>query len=242
LTARFRAAVLRNLIRLRTNGASGRWSDAPVDIREAIAEMTGKDSRGEALRGPRRHAEFLLWWDGDAPTRLLVWRGARAFDEDEQEAILRAAAQELSWAAAGPDAESWKIKLIPLDNAVAPPPGFNGIPAKVWHSLTPYVPPRHHLRGGNPRPAESIENQVRRELLLRGVIEATGVTVEEIKHPSWVAVHVPRRDAAARPFIGDRRGYWLRLHLDRPATGPIRLGHSSSFGLGLFGPVAEGAL
>jgi len=242
LTARFRAAVLRNLIRLRTNGASGRWSDAPADIREAIAEMTGKDSRGEALRGPRRHAEFLLWWDGDAPTRLLVWRGARAFDEDEQEAILRAAAQELSWAAAGPDAESWKIKLIPLDNAVAPPPGFNGIPAKVWYSLTPYVPPRHHLRRGNPRPAESIESQVRRELELRCVIEAAALTVEEIKHPTWVAVHVPRRDAAARPFIGDRRGYWLRLHFDRLVTGPIRLGHSSSFGLGLFGPAVGGSL
>jgi len=241
LTARFRAAVLRNLIHLTTNGAAARWSDAPANIRESIAEMSGKDSLGKALRGPRRHTEFLLWWEGDAPTRLLVWRGARALDEDEQEAILRAATQELSWAALGPDAESWKIKLIPLDNAVAPPPGFDGMPATVWQSLTPYVPPRHHLRHGKPRPAESIENQVRRELTARGVIAGIEVTVEEIKykHPSWVAVHLPRRDVAARPFIGDRRGFWLQLQFDRPVTGPIRLGHSSSFGLGLFKPIQD---
>ncbi len=112
------------------------------------------------------------------------------------------------------------------------------MPATIWQSLTPYVPPRHYLRRGNPRPAESIESQVRRELALRGVIEAAGVKVEEIKHkhPNWVAVHVPRRDVADRPFIGDRRGYWLQLQFESAVTGPIRLGHSSSFGLGLFVP------
>jgi CRISPR-associated protein Csb2 len=239
LTARFRAAVLRNLIRLRTNGAAVRWSDAPADIREAIAEMTGKDSRGEPLRGPRRHAEFLLWWDGDAPTRLLVWRGARAFDGDEQEAILRAAAQELSWAAAGPDAEAWKIKLIPLDNAVAPPPGFDGVPRTTWETLTPYVPPRHNLRGGKVRESETIANQIRRELAARDYLSDTELrSVEEIAPPIWVAVHVPRRQADQRQSLGARRGYRLRIVFSHPIVGPVRLGHSSSFGLGLFSPSA----
>lgn len=237
LTARFRNAVLRNLIRMKTSGATVRWSDAPADVRDAIVGMTGKDARGEPLRGPRAHAEFLLWRDGDVPTRLLVWRGARPFDEEEQESILRAASQELSWAAAGPDAEAWKIKLIPLDAAVPPPPGFDETPAGIWNSLTPYVPPRHHLRSGKPRPAESIENQVRRELDLRGVPGAKHVTVEEIRRPTWVAVHVPRREAAARSFLGDRYGYWLRLYFEQPVRGPLRLGNSSSFGLGLFAPV-----
>lgn len=236
LATRFRAAVLRNLIRMKTKGATVRWSDAPADVRDAIAGMTGKDSRGEPLRGPRTHAEFLLWWDGDVPTRLFVWRGARPFDQDEQESILRAAAQELSWAAAGPDAEAWKIKLVPLDAAVAPPPGFDRTSATTWRTLTPYVPPRHHLRGGKPRPRESIENQIRRELGLRGVLGAKQVAIEEFRRPTWVAVHVPRRETAARPFLGDRRGYWLRLHFEQPVLGPLRLGHSSSFGLGLFAP------
>src|SRR5579885_3063219 len=241
LTARFRSAVLRNLIRSKTNGAASKWADAPEDVRDAIAGMTGKDPQGEPLRGPRAHAEFLLWWDGAAPTRLLVWRGARPFDGDEQEAILQAAAQELSWANAGPDAEAWKIKLIPLDTAVAPPPGFDGAPAKVWRSLTPYVPPRHHRRGGKVRESETIENQVRREFMARGYAPgAELLSVEEIESETersrWVAVHVPRREVERRSFIGDRRGYMLRLSFATPVSGPLRLGHSSSFGLGLFAP------
>jgi CRISPR-associated protein Csb2 len=199
--------------------------------------MTGKDSQGDPLRGPRAHAEFLLWWDGDVPTRLLVWRGARPFDEDEQEAILRAAAQELPWTAGGPTAHTWKIKLVPLDTAVAPPPGFEGTPAKVWQALTPYVPPRHHLRGGKVRVSETIESQVRRELIARGYAPNTiSLSFEEIQPPRWVAIHVPRRESGMRPFIGDRRGYMLRLAFDIPIIGPLRLGHSSSFGLGLFTP------
>jgi CRISPR-associated protein Csb2 len=142
----------------------------------------------------------------------------------------------LSWAAAGPDAEAWKIKLIPLDAAVPPPPGFDGSLATVWQTLTPYVPPRYHLRGGKIRESESIENQIRRELAVRD--QGMGLlSVEEIPPPLWVAVHVPRREAAQRSFIGDRRGHMLRLSFDVPISGPLRLGHSSSFGLGLFTPV-----
>jgi CRISPR-associated protein Csb2 len=238
LTSHFRSAVLRNLVRAKTNGSTSRWSEAPRSVRDAIAEMIGKGSEGDPLRGPRRHAEFLLWWDDGVPTRLLVWRGARPFDEDEEDSILLAAAQELSWAAAGQDADAWRIKLVPLDTAVAPPPGFDGASATVWQSLTPYVPPRHHLRGGKVRDSETVENQVRRELVARGYApNANAVSCEEIEPPRWVAVHVPRREIHSRPFIGDRRGYMLRLAFETPVTGPLRLGHSSSFGLGLFTPL-----
>lgn len=240
LTTRFRTAVLHNLIRIKTKGATARWSDAPAGIRDGIAGMTGKASHGEPLRGPRAHAEFLLWWEGDVPTRLLIWRGARPFDDDEQEAILRAAAQELSWAAAGPDAEAWKIKLVPLDAAVPPPPGFDGASATAWRTLTPYVLSRHHLRGGKVRESETIDNQIRRELAARGFASGTELlSVEEITPPTWVAVHVPRRQADRQPFIGDRRGYRLQIVFSRTIVGPVRLGHSSSFGLGLFSPVVS---
>lgn len=52
----------------------------------------------------------------------------------------------------------------------------------------------------------------------------------------WVAVHTPRRQADKHQMIGDRRGYTVRLVFDEPISGPLRLGHSSSFGLGLFAP------
>ena len=79
--------------------------------------------------------------------------------------------------------------------------------------------------------------QIQRELARRGLAEA--VEVELVGPPAWVSVHVPRREAHQRAFIGDRRGQAIRLRFPAPVTGPIRLGHSSSFGLGLFRPVQE---
>jgi CRISPR-associated protein Csb2 len=199
--------------------------------------MTGKDATGKALTSRHRHAEFLAWCNNGVPTRLLVWRDGRPFDDDEQKAILRAASRELSWASAGPDQQVWKVKLVPLDSAVPPPPGFNNVPAVIWESLTPYVPPRHHLRKGKPRFHESLTAQIHRELELREFAEAEYVEVEQIGNACWVAVHVPRGEAGKRAFIGHRRGYWIRLAFRKPVEGPVRLGHSSSFGLGLFSPV-----
>jgi CRISPR-associated protein Csb2 len=72
--------------------------------------------------------------------------------------------------------------------------------------------------------------------VLRGFPEGENADVEEFGQPAWVAVHVPRRQAPGRTFLGDRRGYWLHLRFKEPVVGPLRLGHSSSFGLGLFAP------
>ena len=77
--------------------------------------------------------------------------------------------------------------------------------------------------------------QIRREVQGREI--AQDVEVELVGTPQWVSVHVPRREANQRGFIGDRRGLIVRLRFAAPVTGPIRLGHSSSFGLGLFRPV-----
>lgn len=236
LTARFRGVVLRELLRLKTGDASANWKRASRNVREALVDMTGKDANGHVLKG-HRHTEFLAWCEDGKPTRLLVWRGSRAFDADEQEAILLAAARDVSWAAAGSDSDGWKVRLVPLDRAVPPPPGFDTRSSKVWESVTPYVPPRHHLRGGKERERESITEQIRREVQGREL--AQDVEVELLGNPHWVSVHVPRREANKRALIGDRRGQMVRLRFSTPIVGPIRLGHSSSFGLGLFRPVEE---
>jgi CRISPR-associated protein Csb2 len=235
LTARFRGAALRELLRLKSRDASVNWTRASRDVREAIADMIGKDANGEALKG-HRHTEFLAWCEDNQPTRLLVWRGSRAFDADEQEAILLAAARDVSWAARS-DSDEWKVRLVPLDRAVPPPAGFGGQSSKVWESVTPYVRPRHHLRGGKERESESIAEQIRREVQGREL--AQDVEVEVVGAPQWVSVHVPRREANNRAFIGDRLGQMIRLRFSTRVVGPIRLGHSSSFGLGLFRPVEE---
>ena len=80
--------------------------------------------------------------------------------------------------------------------------------------------------------------QVHRELVARDYIsDAELVFTEETGPATWVALHVPRRKADEQNSIGVRRGYALRLSLDQAITGPLRLGHSSSFGLGLFVPI-----
>jgi CRISPR-associated protein Csb2 len=236
LTSRFRGAVLPELLRLKTNDPSATWTRVGRDIREAIADMAGKDANGERLKG-HRHAGFFTWCEDGQPTRLLVWRGSRAFDTDEQEALLLAAARDVSWAVAGSDSDEWKVRLVPLDREVPPPSGFDGQSSLAWESVTPYVPPRHHLRGGKEREGESMAEQIRRELQQRGIPDC--VEVERIGGPSWVSVHVPRREANKRAFIGDRRGQMIRLRFAEPIAGPLYLGHSSSFGLGLFRPVDE---
>lgn len=233
LTSRFRGAAIRHLVNLKTADGSTDWARARPDVREAMATMTGKNANGQALEG-HRHSRFLAWCEDGVPTRLLVWRGSDPFDADELQAILLAAQRDLSWAAPGRDSDEWKVRLVPLDRAVPPPPGFRGEKSRVWESVTPYVLPRHHLRGSKPRVGESLADQVRRELLARG--ESGDVEVETIGDPRWVSVHVPRRLASQRTTIGDRPGQMVRLHFAGPVEGPICLGHSSTFGLGLFAP------
>ena len=240
LTSRFRGAVLRELLRLKTGDASATWTRVGREVRESIADMIGKDATNKPLKG-HRHTEFLAWCKDDQPTRLVVWRGSRAFDADEQEAILLAASRDVSWAAAGLDADEWKVRLVPLDQDVPVPPGFDGQASVVWESITPYVPPRHYLRGGKEREGESMAEQISRELQRRGI--SVQVEVESVGPPTWISVHVPRREANKRVFIGDRQGWqMIRLRFAVPVTGPIRLGHSSSFGLGLFRPGLEYSL
>jgi CRISPR-associated protein Csb2 len=240
LTARFRGAVLRELLRLKTGDASANWTRASHDVREAVADMAGKDANGDALKG-HRHTALLVWIEDEQPTRLLVFRGSRAFDADEQKAILLAAAGDVSWAAAGLDFDEWKVRLVPLDRAVPPPPGFDGKPASKWKSLTPYVPSRRHLRGGRLRAGESIDNQIRRELVARGYPLPEQVEVAEDRGATWVSVHIPRREAGRGALIGRRRGYVVRIRFRAPVRGPLCLGHSAHFGLGLFVPAKDDA-
>lgn len=236
LTSRFRGAVLRELLGLKTGDVSATWTRVGRDVRESIADMAGKDANNAPLKG-HRHAEFFTWCEDGQPTRLIAWRGARAFDAEEQEAILAAASCDVSWAAAGSDANEWGVRLIPLDRSVPAPPGFDAQASESWESVTPYVPLRHHLRGGKERVGESITDQIRWEIFQRGFADSDRVNVECVGSPIWVAVHVPRREADRRAFIGSRRGQPVRLHFPVPVVGPVRLGHSSAFGLGLFRPV-----
>ncbi|MCK9538302.1 type I-U CRISPR-associated protein Csb2 [Dokdonella sp.] len=234
LTSRFRGMVVNELIQLVTEGSASQWTRADRATRECVASMVGKDADGKPDEH-RRHTEFMVWFERGRPSRLLVWRGSHPFSADEQEAILFAARKDFSWTAIGSDVDDWRVRLVPLDAAVPLPPGFDGLPSRVWESITPYVPSRHRFRGTRERSGESVAEQICRELTRRGISEP--VSVEIIEENVWVSVHAPRRQACHRPALGQRRAYRIRLRFAAVVEGPIRIGHSSCFGLGLFRPV-----
>ena len=238
MTDRFRGRAVRSLARILTGDSSATWQRASRDIRRRLAGLIGKDAGGRPLEG-HRHAHFVVWFEDGRPARLLVWR-SEPFDEQEREAILRASEQDLSWAAPGQTQDAWRVRLVPLDSAVAPPPGFDREPAEIWESVTPYVPPRHRFRrNGRERESESVEAQINREIMARG-LPNEGMIVDTIGDPRWVAVHIPRNKRSKRPFLGDKMGFVLRLIFPEPIPGPLMLGHSATFGMGLFRPADPG--
>jgi hypothetical protein len=234
LTQRFRGRVLKSFLRLTTNGSAKDWADAPKDLRERAALLTGKDGEGRPL-SDHSHPVFFLHVDNGKPVRLCVWRG-EPFGDTEQAAILAAAESPLPLGFERDD--PWTVTLIPLDSLVPRPPALSPVAHARWETLTPFVPPRHVLdRRGRNKPGESVEEQVRQELKSRGVDSAkVGISVGS---SVWVKVHQPGK-LKGRATNADKLGYQVSLSFPAPVQGPFFLGASSHFGLGQFVPCEQG--
>ena len=235
MTQRFRGRVIRDFL-------DGSWQRANVTQRENARLLTGKEADGSPLQDHRHpHARFGILFDQetDQAARLLVWR-EQPFTDEEQRAILNAAERELplSFAKAGAR-DPWTVRLVPLDSQVPPPAGFGDQAYRYWKTIAPYVPPRYvYDRKGRIKLGESPEVQLRLELDRQGY-DTTGVTIRVVDQSAeWTRVHRPRR-SRDDPTNTERRGYHALLTFDAPVRGPISLGHSSHFGLGLFVPVNE---
>ena len=230
MTQRFRGRVIREFL-------AGSWQRASTAQREAARLLAGKEADGSPLRDHRHpHARFGVLFDQetDKAARLLVWR-EQPFTDEEQRAILNAAEQELPLSfAKGSARDPWTIRLIPLDARVPPPPGFSHQVHGHWKTVTPYVPPRYvYDRKGRIKPGESPKAQLRLELARQGY-DTTDVTIRvDDQSAEWTRVHRPRR-SRDDPTNTERRGYHASLTFGVPVRGPISLGHSSHFGLGLF--------
>jgi CRISPR-associated protein Csb2 len=229
LTQRFRGRVLKSFVLAATNGKVSEFKKAPLEVLERAAPLAGKDGDGNALTD-HSHPVYFLHFDDGVATRLCIWR-RNPFTDEEQSAILKAAEEPI---ALTHKSSSWKANLIPLDRLVPLPTAASEGGAKVWLSSTPYVPPRHvHDRRGKEKPGESVAEQILAELATRGYGIAS---VELLKEAAtWVKVHQParKRDGATND---DKRGYRLKLIFSESQRGPIFLGHSCHFGLGLFVP------
>lgn len=238
ITERFRGNVIRCLSRYISPNSDGRYDRLTCEEKNILSLITGKDGQGKPLLG-HEHAFFILWPDDNGfPTRLIVWR-KHAFSRDEVEALLSASEKALTW---DNSTSSWKLRVVPLPFETTPPEGLVA-DSKIWISVTPFVPPanRHRFRkNGRLRPNESIESLLVNLLKKQDLPEPSAVTLLEndLGH-SWMKLHETRsrrfsNEDNRKPYV--RPGFNIRLKFSSSVQGPIILGDSSHFGLGLFVP------
>lgn len=125
--------------------------------------------------------------------------------------------------------EPFRLALVALGDVEALSlPRLVG-PSTGWRSLTPMALTRHAKRRGG-RLVDGAEDQVVRELTLRGLPKPTEV---ELLRGAWT------RFQATRPGGSRRRAPTIvgaRLRFEQPVAGPLALGALSHYGLGLFVP------
>ena len=229
ITERFRNRVLGCFTKILTNRPSMKWSETPGEIREQALLLSGKDSRGNPATG-HRHASFFICGTPDLPSRLCVWRD-EPFTDSEQRAILEAAGRPLPL---NYKDDPWTLNLVPLDKLVPTPPGLHGSTHRKWKSLAPYVPPLHvYGRSGKEKPGCAVAEQMTRELESRG-FPVDGLVADIIEF-GWVKIHRVKAEQGGRTN-NEKLGYMVKLTFGRAVQGPISLGASCHFGLGLFVP------
>jgi CRISPR-associated protein Csb2 len=241
VTERFRGGILKHLSVQITGNPRSHYGSLTPEQRNELALISGKDGEGNPLQG-HQHAFFVFWPNGNGvPDRLVIWR-RQPFTPQEIQALLTVSEHPISWACSVPD---WSVRLVPLPFETPPPRGLRS-EAGVWQSATPFVPPpgRHRFRkNGRERPDESPQQILIKLLQAGGKPSPEKITVfEDQEETSWVNLHETRQRRLLRtetrtPWV--RPGYWLRLQFKESVGGPLLLGDSCHFGLGLFLPARE---
>jgi len=253
VSERFRGMVLRERFIQITGETKVSYSSLTSEQRKAVSLISGKDANGQPLTN-HQHAYFSIMPDADnQPVRLVVWRET-PFTADEIEAFLRATEREVLWDHSTP---KWPLKLLPLPFYTVCPQAFSSNPHTVWISLTSLVPPvlrKRFRKNGKERPGETPEKIAVKLLERKGkpkpkrveILSADNQWIERTDpekmyqlKSEWVSVHRSfkfRQDNRNARERNVALGYYLRLTFEEPAMGPIILGESSHFGLGLFVP------
>ncbi|MHB8898922.1 MAG: type I-G CRISPR-associated protein Csb2 [Thermoguttaceae bacterium] len=262
---KFRGCVLKHAARIVSQGEYASYRDLPADLRDRLKLLSGKDGGDRACQG-HQHAYFFLYPDEIGnPTRLIAYRRV-AFDSTsdqhfEVEAILAASREAIFWQRGSPD---WSLRLVPLPFETPAPTccRLDAPWSAVWGSATPFVPPnrRRFRENGRLRARETAVALLRKalsETLIAKASKASVIAVQAIDkegypfasrldqdppEPNWVTIHETRSErherlqSRARPV---RPGFRFRVEFSQPICGPILVGHSCHFGLGLFVPEDE---
>lgn len=250
---RFRGSVLRERLRQITGEKNVSYSSLDPMQKRELKLLSGKDEFGKPLED-HQHAYFALLPDGNGqPTRLVAWRET-PFTKEEVKAFLAASESEIFW---DYSTSNWSLKVVPLPFDTSKPTAFSDESSIIWRSLTPFVPPASRKRfrkNGRERPGETPEMVVYKIGKKKGLPQPIRVeimasdghwiergaqdTLAEMKS-SWLTIHHTLKERKGLP--GSTRpnrspGYYLRLTFNQPVRGPLILGESSHFGLGLFVP------
>ena len=207
--------------------------------------FAGRDATGQVARGPRHdHASYLpADDDADGSIDHIVVHARAGFDRAALWALERLRRVwghggrdlELALVAVGTPDELGCLRRDALRRELAPQLGT----ARVWDSLTPFVPPRHiKHRASGVRDAPP--DQLARLLALHGFPAARiePLAAADAAPPRPLAPIAWDRFRRLRSSGGGSRGtdaaFGFRLRFDRPVTGPIALGYAAHQGLGQF--------
>ena len=225
---------------------ASRFKDGP-----APTVFTGLGSDGKPQTG-HRHAFILCESNGvrDAVTHVTI------FARDGFDASARKALESLQrvWGHGGHDLQLVLLGFGEPETFLDSPILNGGKPAKVWQSLTPFVPTRHlkTFRDGRPKldgdgwAIGSPEHDLRRLI---------GEAQDAANHPLPLPMKIETqtrlvlngRNLSALEFQterqhgnGTRAGqspHGFKLTFVEPVHGPLAFGYGAHFGLGLFVPV-----
>jgi CRISPR-associated protein Csb2 len=233
--------VLRRRAQQVTQDQRATYAVLTADGREQLSLIAGKDGNGRPLDS-HRHAYFAVWPDENGQaSRLICFRNS-PFTPDEVEAILASSEQPFTWDFGS---DEWQVRLVPLPFDSPLPSQLVG-PSAIWRSVSAFVPPRGRRRvrrHGRSRPGETPPRLVSKLLQKCGFPEPISVSPKKEPWESeWVYIHATfaerqrLRDGRMRPV---QVGYHCQIEFAEPVSGPVCIGDSSHFGLGLFAAVDD---
>jgi len=220
-------------------------------LRPKSRVFSGKDVQGYPLKN-HLHAYYLPTdEDGDGRLDHLTIFAREGFSFDEQQALDRL--RSLRFGRKGEDDHPLRLLLLGMGSVEDYCPGSLRT-STTWISKTPYIATRYaktrgrnriDLRSPRERTAFLVEDLRSRIKVLCPDVEADQVVIEPLVDDHgvfriadhWRPIQFRRFRRKASDDGGRRLAGAFRLVFPRRATGPIALGHSCHFGLGLFAAV-----
>ena len=185
-------------------------------------------------RDPHHSHAFYLPEDSDGDNRIdhLLLHIPGGIDSEIQQLLQHFTLTRLR------GGRSWRVLLEGIGQAsdfsaisqlVSPP----GKPATDWVSITPYLHPWHRKK------RFGYHEQIQHECEQRGLPQPTDITLLERQKHNGRELRTSQFQRFRRnkkQHQPDQRGRFIQLRFEHPVKGPLALGSSCHFGLGLFKP------